>query len=319
MPNISLSLPRFAHRRADQEKRARQLLGEHLEEGNMNVSRLAALLRKAEEEKGGLNETIASLKEKKKVMEEDKTKALELVRKMEEESIESERSINDHKLKMKDLENSSQNAVDSIEGLKSELSDLEKKLEQTRNLLESAEKQKSDAVERDYKMKEELMSKGNDHSAAMSEMKAKMEELERNSKSDVDKFKDGVRDMELKLVQKDGEVEKLREKCKGLEEIEAVLTKQAEERDSRVEDLEKTIAYLKGEEKEMGKNLNAKQKSVRELQRLVDRKLVPIKLDLQQLRVQVGAELESFGKDTYDIVKRVHEKWGEKNKVVTRR
>lgn len=193
------------------------------------------------------------------------------------------------------------------------------------------------------------MSKGNDHSAAMNELQRKLDDIERKTASEVEKVKGDARDIELKLVQRDGEIEKLQEKCKGLEEvrrdwcdlecsswtfkltclhsvviatqkqIESVLMKQADEKDFRIKSLEGDVADLKGEEAMQGKSLNAKQRSIRELQRLVDRKLVPMKVDLKQLKVQVGAELESFGKDTYQIVKSVHEKWGEKNKVVTRR
>ena len=179
--------------RADQEKRARQLLGEHLEEGNMNVSRLAALLRKAEEvrmdehedsavttisggapylklstnatlcdsprssqEKGEMKEAIDSLKSGRKEMEEEKKASLEAMRKMEEEAIGKERSANEQKLKMKDLEINAENAINGADTLKNEVSGLKRKLEHAQNVQESAEKQKTEAVEREYKMKEEV-------------------------------------------------------------------------------------------------------------------------------------------------------------------
>ncbi|GMI33498.1 hypothetical protein TrRE_jg11078 [Triparma retinervis] len=260
-------------------------------------------------EKGEMKEAIDSLKSGRKEMEEEKKASLEAMRKMEEEAIGKERSANEQKLKMKDLEINAENAINGADTLKNEVSGLKRKLEHAQNVQESAEKQKTEA----------LMSKANEHTAAMNELQRKLDDMERKTASEVDKIKDGARNVELKLVQKDGEIDKLQEKCKGLEEIESVLTKQVGEKDSRISSLETDIADLKGEEAMQGKSLNAKQRSIRELQRLVDRKLVPMKVDLQQLKVQVGAELESFGKDTYEIVKSVHEKWGEKNKVVTRR
>jgi hypothetical protein len=142
--------------RADQEKRARQLLGEHLEEGNMNVSRLAALLRKAEEEKGEMKEKIDSLKSHKKEAEAEKTATLDKIRKMEEDAIEKERNVNEQKLKMKDLEINAENAINGSDAVKNELSNVQRKLEHAQNLLESAEKQKTEAVDREYKAKEEV-------------------------------------------------------------------------------------------------------------------------------------------------------------------
>ena len=66
------------------------------------------------------------------------------------------------------------------------------------------------------------MSKANEHTAAMNELQRKLDDMERKTASEVDKIKDGARDVELKLVQKDGEIDKLQEKCKGLEEVRLI-------------------------------------------------------------------------------------------------
>ena len=104
-----------------------------------------------------------------------------------------------------------------------------------------------------------------------------------------------------------------------MEDAKNILQKELDDRGIRLQRLDSDVGEIKGEENQLKMAVTRKQKAILSVQRLVDRKLVPLKHDLRNLKVSVGSDLESFGKDVYNIVKAVHEKWGEKNKVVTRR
>ena len=303
----------------EQEKKARQLIGEHLEEGNMNVSRLSALLRTSEAEKQEMQALIEEEKAKTAEIEKEMKAALDCAKAAEAASLEAERKATEMTLVMKDLENETANAASESESLKAKQAELEKKLEEACRKCEDIEKQKNESVESAHKLKEELMAKSNENAGSLQALQSKLDEALRESKVEADQVRDSKRDLEVKLVQKDGEIEKFMEKCKRLEDIESMMKAELQKKEARLSTFEKEVCEVKDEEKHLERTVTKKQNAILEVQRIIDRKLLPVKHDLSQLQSSIGSEIKGIEKDALSMVKSVHDKWSQRHSAHTRR
>ncbi|GMI10431.1 hypothetical protein TrVE_jg5640 [Triparma verrucosa] len=303
----------------EKEKKSRQLLAEHLEEANMNMSRLTALLRKGEEEKNSLKGEVEAEKEKHKDQEEKDKLRDEALKESEREVTECEKVINDMKLKMKDSEVELEKAQSEASVLEEKLKAVEKEAQAAKDNLESTEEKLKAETDKVTDMKERENQIKLDAEEKIREGRKRVEDELEKVKKDASAAHDEARALEIKLVQAEAAQDKLKEKLAALEDAKNNLQKELDDRGIRLQRLDSDVGEIKGEENQLKMAVTRKQKAILSVQRLVDRKLVPLKHDLRNLKVSVGSDLESFGKDVYNIVKAVHEKWGEKNKVVTRR
>jgi chromosome segregation ATPase len=144
----------------------------------------------------------------------------------------------------------------------------------------------------------------------------KMDDAVAGKEDELRRVREEARKLEVDVERKAGEIGRLEEAVKALEQLTGELKRENAEKTEGVQKFEKTVAKTQTADEKLRGIVSRKQRAIASVQRVIDRELVPLKHDLRNLKVQVGTDLESFGKDVYEIVKTVHEKWGEENKWV---
>ena len=303
----------------EDEKRSRVMLAEHLEEANMNVSKLAGLIRTAENVKIELKsecERLTIVVQDRKLDNQREVREREEQTKRLEEAVEklktSESQLEQSKGDINAMKMEKQRLELRADGLEERIVEKEKRMEHLEGQVEKGQesylKSREDAVERERGEVEVLGG-----------WQRKMDEAVSAKDDELKHLREEARNFQVEAERRSGEVAKLEESLKTLTELIDELKRGNSEKYDALNKLEANVGTAQTEDEKLRHIVTQKQRAIVSVQRLVDRKLVPLKHDLKNLKVQVGTELESFGKEVYQIVKDVHEKWGQTNKIKTRR
>ena len=303
----------------EEEIGSRKLLADMLEEANMNLARLGILIKDIDEEKkAGVREieeltarmerevdSSAKLSGEKESVEANLARASlekeELVEKCSAIGLELERDkLENSKLLERD-ENSNLRLSDREERVKA--------LEEELKILQS----------KLFDMREAELDRAREEMGKVSEIQGKVEEANRDKLREVEDAKSESRKLEVELTKTLGQLEKATEKTSTLETAIADLKAVVAQTNQAIDQHQQQSQEKKSNEVKIVGSLNKSQKSIHGVQRVFDRKLPLLKVELNILKETVSSELSSFGKDFLEIIKKVHNKWEESHKHKTRR
>jgi len=301
------------------ESENRRLLADHLEEANMNLARLALLIKTSEEEKAELKRTMDDLKTQleNSAASLDETTAAKSSAENEVQSLINKLQATDGLLAERDA---------TIKNLEINNSKLEERIESGQKRIEDREarvrkleEEAKSVAEMNIKMREVDVDRAREDMVKVTDWQAKMETSNQEharqmaeSSNKILSLEVDVTKMQSDIATKEAKISELVEKISDQKSQIDDLTRSLEQQSSQQQVLLK-------EEKTIEKSLKKSSKSIFGVQRVMDRKLVPLKIELDNAKKSIKEEMESFSVDFIKIVKQIHNKWAETSKVQTRR